>query len=105
MSSEAASPLPYAIAGAAAAGSTPPARSANDVIDDSGWSDISEGSDGEPSGVGGIPWSELTSKHLRKLCSRLSVKGVKNLKKQDMVAKISIVYCLCKPADIFEPHK
>jgi hypothetical protein len=34
-----------------------------------------------PVGINGIPWDQMHVKHLRMICSRLSVKGIKNAKK------------------------
>ena len=64
----------------------PPAGNPN--FDNIKWSDIDVDDDGAPSGAFGIKFEDLTSKQLRTMCSRLKVKGVKNVKKQEMVDRL-----------------
>jgi hypothetical protein len=52
------------------------------------WNDLHEDENGITIGVYGCLWDEFTSKQLRTICTRLSVKGYKNAKKSDMVDKI-----------------
>ncbi len=47
---------------------------------------------GRAIGVSGLEWKDVSSKQLRTLCSPLSVKGVKNAKKSDMVERLVGVY-------------
>ena len=56
------------------------------------WSDIFEDENGVPTGVLGQQWSSFSSKQLRTICSRLSIKGVKNAKKSDMVDALIAAY-------------
>jgi hypothetical protein len=52
------------------------------------WNDIDESPDGEAIGVFGDLWSEMSSKQLRTVASRLSIKGIKNAKKVIIVEKL-----------------
>ena len=56
------------------------------------WTDFVEDEHGKAIGVCGIEWKEFSSKQLRTICSRLSVKGVKNFKKTDMVERLVSFY-------------
>jgi hypothetical protein len=42
-----------------------------------------------PTGINGIPWEQMHVKNLRTICSRLSVRGVKNAKKAFIIDAIS----------------
>ena len=50
--------------------------------------DIDEDESGKAKGVYGQLWSQLSSKQLRTVCSRLAIKGAKNAKKAAMVEMI-----------------
>jgi hypothetical protein len=52
------------------------------------WNDLHEDENGINIGVYGCLWDEFTSKQLRTICTRLSVKGYKNAKKSDLIDKI-----------------
>lgn len=56
------------------------------------WTDFFQDKEGNVGGVMGIEWKHLSSKQLRTVCSRLSVKGVKNAKKNDMVDRLIAFY-------------
>jgi hypothetical protein len=53
------------------------------------WTDVTEDDDGNATGVLGLLWADFSSKQLRTIASRLSIKGVKNANKTDMVNKLS----------------
>jgi hypothetical protein len=48
------------------------------------WGDICEDEEGKASGVLNSKWSAL-SKKLRTICTRLSIKGMKNVRKAQMI--------------------
>ncbi len=52
------------------------------------WSNISEDDNGIACGVFGMEWDEFSSKQLRAICSKVNIKGVRNVKKPDMVQRI-----------------
>jgi hypothetical protein len=52
------------------------------------WSDVVEDALGTPYTMLGYRISDLSCKHMKKLCSRIEVKGVKNVKKADMIHRI-----------------
>jgi hypothetical protein len=56
------------------------------------WTDVDIDEDGNATGVLGSEFKELSSKQLRTICSRLNLKGVKNVKKQDMVDRLIIAH-------------
>ena len=56
------------------------------------WSDTFEDCNGSPKGVFDQEWSTFSSKQLRTICSRLSIKGIKNVKKSDMVDSLIAGY-------------
>ena len=60
------------------------------------WSDFDTDEEGRATGVFGMLFSEYSSKQLRSLCSRLNLKGCKNVKKQDMVDKLILAFNLYK---------
>ena len=51
-------------------------------IDSLTWDDIQTDAQGKPYGFLGVPFLALTSKQLRIVCSRLEIKGVKNVRKE-----------------------
>ncbi len=55
---------------------------------DAQWSDIFEGDNGVALGIFGIEWEAFSSKQLCAICSKLNIKGVRNVKKPDMVHRI-----------------
>lgn len=61
-------------------------------VDNATWEDIHEDDGGEAAGIFGIAWGCYSSKQLRTICSKLSVRGVKNAKKADMANKIKDFY-------------
>ena len=56
------------------------------------WNDITEDDKETPIEITGVLWEKLSSQQLRVVCSQLSVKGVKNAKKSDMVEKICTTF-------------
>jgi len=62
------------------------------VLESVQWTDIFEDENGKALCVFGIEWKDLSSKHLRTICSGLSIKGVKNFKKSDMVERLVIFH-------------
>ena len=60
-----------------------------DIFNQITWSDIVEDAGGTPYTVLGYCLADLSCKHLKKVCSRLDVKGIKNVKKADMIDRIN----------------
>lgn len=56
------------------------------------WDKVDVDNTGNVVGVFGIRFMQLSSKQLRSICSRLNIRGVKNVKKQLMVEQISNHY-------------
>jgi hypothetical protein len=56
------------------------------------WTDVDVNEEGNATGVLGSEFKELLSKKLRTICSRLNLKGVKNVKKQSMVDRLNQAY-------------
>jgi len=50
--------------------------------------DVDEDDEGKAKGIHGFGWETLLSKQLQTICSRLSIKGVKNVKKGEMIDKL-----------------
>jgi hypothetical protein len=61
-------------------------------IDQVTWADVAETSDGQALTVAGSPLTLFLSKQLRTICSRLSLRGVKNATKKEMIDKIVTTY-------------
>ena len=57
-------------------------------VDSLTWDDIQTDPQGEPYGFLGVPFVTLTCKQLRIVCSRLEIRGVKNVRKEVMVDRI-----------------
>ena len=57
-------------------------------IDSLTWDDIQTDPQGEPYGFLGVPFVALTCKQLRIVCSRLEIRGVKNVRKEVMIDRI-----------------
>jgi hypothetical protein len=56
------------------------------------WTDFFEDNEGQARGVLQTEWKLLSSKQLRTICSRLSIKGVKNVKKGQMIDMLVQTY-------------
>jgi hypothetical protein len=56
------------------------------------WDDIAADSEGQAITVSGHAFALLSARNLRTLCSRLSIRGIKNIKKNEMVEKIVTTY-------------
>jgi hypothetical protein len=56
------------------------------------WEDVDVDDEGNATGLFGTAIKEFSSKQLRSICSRLNLKGVKNVKKQDMVDRLIQTY-------------
>ena len=56
------------------------------------WTDFLLDDKGKVIGVSGVEWKNFSSKQLRTICSRLALKGVKNVKKSDMVERLVACY-------------
>ena len=56
------------------------------------WEDVDVNDEGNATGLFGTAFKEFSSKMLRTICSRLNLKGVKNVKKQDMVDRLIQAY-------------
>jgi hypothetical protein len=56
------------------------------------WADVSANNNSQASAVSGCQLSWFSSKQLRTICSRLAIKGIKNIKKSKMVDKIVTTY-------------
>jgi hypothetical protein len=69
----------------------PPAIAASTVdFSNVTWEDVNEDEDGGVTQVLGVKLVVCSSKQLRTICSRLLIKGVKNVKKADMIDKIAV---------------
>jgi hypothetical protein len=56
------------------------------------WADVAANDNGQASTVSGCQLSCFSSKQLRTICSRLAIKGIKNIKKSKMIDKIVATY-------------
>ncbi len=63
-------------------------RSSNLNLLGAEWSDISEDKDGVADGIFQVKWDKFSSKQLHVICTRLSIEGLRNARKQDMVDRI-----------------
>ena len=72
--------------------SPPVVEPASVALDSIQWTDIVEDENGKAVGISGIEWKDFSSKQLRTICSRLSVRGVKNAKKSDMIERLVTFY-------------
>ena len=69
------------------------------------WSSFDIDDNENPVGAFNITFEKFSSKQLRTICSRLSVKGVKNVKKQDMIDCLVQGYCNWKGYQDLERRK
>lgn len=57
------------------------------------WRDLAAvGDDGQPTSILGIPLTYFNVKKLRTICSKLGIRGVKNVKKHIMIDAIQMLY-------------
>ena len=57
-------------------------------LDEVNWKDVDVDNKGNATGVFGLEFKEFLSKQLHTICRRLNLKGIKNVKKQDMVTML-----------------
>jgi hypothetical protein len=55
--------------------------------------DVDNDGKDNPTGINGIPWDKMHVRHLRTICSRLSVRGVKNAKKAFIIDTLTMLWC------------
>ena len=56
------------------------------------WDDVKEDEEGCATGIFDKKWTDFKSKQLRVICSRLSIRGVKNARKADMIEALVRMY-------------
>ena len=61
-------------------------------LDEVRWEDVHVDEEGNATGVFDSEFKDFSSKQLRTICSRLNLKGVKNVKKQDMIDRLVKAY-------------
>jgi len=80
----------------------PEPRPSRPTLDNLTWDQVDVDSGDNVVGVFGIRLSLLSSKQLRSICSRLEVRGVKNVKKQVMIDNINNHYKNRKAYDLMD---